>query len=59
MELVDKIISKENLRKLLQNVYEKGQQSENISVFEFVNEIELEIMANSNSMKGEEDETYF
>lgn len=52
-------VSEENLRQLLQNVYEKGQQSESISVLEFISEIEHEIMEKFKSMKGEKNETYF
>lgn len=51
--------SEKNLRQFLQNVYEKGQQSESISVLEFIGEIEHEIMEKFISKKGEKNETYF
>jgi hypothetical protein len=56
---IENNMNEENLREFLQNVFEKGQQSESISVLEFIGEIEHEIMEKFKSMKGEENETYF
>ncbi|WHZ55742.1 hypothetical protein [Metabacillus hrfriensis] len=58
MKIADNI-NEVNLRQLLEYVYEIGQLSESISVLEFINEIELEIIEKLKSIKGEKNETYF